>query len=175
MVDLVLALGLLSAAAALLWYVVTLLVRAAGSPLSGLIERRRVARSVAHARAADRWIADGDVPRALAAIRVAFYLRPVANAEIASAVANHHTGLLSRLLALTADGEHGTVRLFSLARVDRLLTERAALQRRLPIVASGGAVASRRELEADIRRNADELARALDMLVGEVLAGNGGN
>lgn len=169
MFDLIAALALLACAMVLLAYLGALLLRAAGPPLQRFAERRRIAHSLECGRFADRAMAAGDVPAAIVQIRRAFYLRPVTSTESAAAVANHHTGLLSRLLALTAEERTGGVRLLALAKVDRLLTERSALQRRF-VAASRSPVRQRREVETRLRDNGAALARALDQLAAEVLA-----
>lgn len=168
MVDLILAGVLLLVSVALLGYLGALLVRAAGVPLGGLAERRRISRSLARGRSADRHMAAGDVAAAVAAIRLAFYLRPLSSSASAAQVANHHTGLLSRLLALSSEERRDGVRLLSLAKVDRLLAERSALQRRL--LAETQNRTQRHEVETRLTGNAAELAKALDQLASEVLA-----
>jgi len=112
----------------LLLYLISLLFNAASLPLGGFFERQRFARYVARARRCDQLMQHGDTEQALRQLRAAFYLYAVSNRGLASSVANHHTALLSRLIAITSELQDGTVRLLSLAKTDRLLTERSELQ-----------------------------------------------
>jgi len=170
MVEILLAGVLLLISAAILWYLGALVVNAAGLPLGALLAKWHFRRYLAHAHSADRFIGIGDVDSALREIRRAFYLRPVVNNEIAALVAKHHTGLLSRILALTAENHGGGVRLLSLAKVDHLLGERAALQRRLVAVRQGAPLSHRTEVETRLSRNGNELGKALAQLAVEVSA-----
>jgi hypothetical protein len=170
MFDLVLAIALLGLAGAILWYVGALVLQAAGLPLGRSLVRLRVARHVAHARNADRLIAAGERDAALARIRRAFFLGTVTDAGLLAEVANHHTGLLSRMLALTSEHGAGGVRLLSLAKVDRLLTERATLQRRLLQLRRNGSRQAATEAAARVDTNTADLAHALDQLAAEIAA-----
>lgn len=170
MLDLVLAIALPGFAGAIVWYVGTLVLRAAGLPLGRSLVHLRFARHRARVRAADRLIAAGEREAALAAIRHAFFLGPVTDSGLLDEVANHHTGLLSRMLALTAENGAGGVRLLSLAKVDRLLTERATLQRRLVQVRRNGTRPARREAAARVDANTADLAHALDQFAAEIAA-----
>src|SRR4051812_44515037 len=108
----------------LMLYLLGILFNAVSLPLGVVFERQRFARSVARARRCDGLLREGNTDQALRELRAAFYLHPVSNRALASAVANHHTALLSRLIAITNDVQGGSVRLLSLAKTDRLLTER---------------------------------------------------
>jgi len=154
----------------LMLYLVGLLFNAASLPLGGLLERQRFARYVARARRSDALMQQGDVDRALVVLRSAFYLAPVSNRGLATTVANHHTGLLSRLIAVTADVQGGAVRLLSLAKTDRLLTERSELQRRYFAVRQGAPRHRLREIQEQLRINSRDLEAALQQLVAEVRA-----
>jgi hypothetical protein len=107
---------------------------ASGTAASGTwtvgIERWRINRCITHGRRGDALREQGNLDAALREYQAAFFLHPVRDRQLATIVANHHTGLLSRLIAITEDVQGGTVRLFSLAKVDRLLNERSDLQRR---------------------------------------------
>jgi hypothetical protein len=103
-------------------------------------------------------------------LRAAFYLYAVSNRALASTVANHHTALLSRLIAITSDVQGGTVRLLSLAKADRLLTERSELQRRFFAAKQGAPRLRLREIQRQLDANSRELAAALQQLISEVRA-----
>ena len=154
----------------LLLYLISLLFNAASLPLGRLFERQRFARCVARARRCDALIQNGAIEPALRQLRAAFYLHPVSNRALATAVANHHTALLSRLLAITADVQGGTVRLLSLAKTDRLLTERSDLQRRYFTARQGSRRERIREIQSQLNANARELEGALQQLIAEVRA-----
>jgi len=152
----------------LLLYLVGLLFNAASLPLGGFFERQRFARYVARARRCDQLMQQGDVEHALRQLRAAFYLNAVTNRALASSVANHHTALLSRLIAITSELQDGTVRLLSLAKTDRLLTERSELQRRYFAARQGAPRQRLREIERQLAANSHELEAALRQLVAEV-------
>ena len=170
MLDVALAFALLGLAGAILWYILMLVARATNLPLGKWFASWRLARCVAHATAADRLIEAGNRDAALVEIRRAFFLAFVADREIAARVTNHHTGLLSRMLALTADRGDEAVRLLSLAKVDRLLSERAALLRRLSTLRQSGTRAAGADATERLRRNSGDLEQALDQLVAEIRA-----
>src|SRR5262249_38337715 len=130
MVNALLATVLVFVSIGILLYLIGLLFNAASLPLGGLLERQRFALYAARARRCDALMQRGQTEQALRQLRAAFYLHAVTNRALATSVANHHTALLSRLIAITSDLQGGTVRLLSLAKTDRLLTERSELQRR---------------------------------------------
>jgi hypothetical protein len=154
----------------LLLYLVGLLFNAATLPLGGLWERQRFARYAARARRCDALLEQGSLEPALRQLRAAFYLHAVGSKSLASEVANHHTALLSRLIAITSDVQGGTVRLLSLAKTDRLLTERSELQRRYFAARQGARRDRVREIQGQLRGNGRELTAALEQLIGEVRA-----
>ena len=170
MLNALLATLLVLASVGVLLYVLGLLFNAASLPLGGLLERQRFARYVARARRCDELLQQGHVEPALRLLRTAFYLHAVSNRSLASSVANHHTGLLSRLISITSDLQGGTVRLLSLAKTDRLLTERSELQRRYFAVKPGARSARLREMQRQLRVNSRELEAALEQLIAEVRA-----
>lgn len=161
---------LTTVALTILAYLGALLVGAMRLPVRQAIESRRLARHLARARTSDGCLARGDIDAALQEIHAAFYLVPLQQRDLAAAVANHHTALLSRLLALASDGAGDGVRLLSLAKTDRLLHERTGLQRTFFAVHQGNDRKRQRAVEADLTRNADELRRTLQLLIGEVRA-----
>lgn len=170
MLNASLAALLVLAAVGLLLYLGSLLFNAASIPLGGWLERRRFGRYVARAQQFDTALREGRPDDALRALRRAFYLHTVSTPSLAMSVANHHTGLLSRLIALTADRQHGTVRLLSLAKVDRLLTERSALQRHYLAARQSRRPSRVRELHRQLRANSRDLAVALEHLIAEARA-----
>lgn len=170
MLNALLATVLVFASIGLLLYLVGLLFNAASLPLGGLLERQRFARYVARARRCDAFMQHGDVDAALEQLRAAFYLHAVANRSLATAVANHHTGLLSRLISITSDLQGGSVRLLSLAKTDRLLTERSELQRRYFAAKQSPRSERRRELRRQLEANGRDLEAALQQLIAEVRA-----
>ncbi len=170
MVDALLAAVLVFVSIGVVLYLVGLLFNAASLPMGGLFERQRFARHAARARRADALLQRGNVEQALRQLRAAFYLRAVRSRALASAVANHHTALLSRLIAITSDVQGGSVRLLSLAKADRLLTERSELQRRYFAARQGARRERVREIEAQLHANSGELEGTLQQLVAEVRA-----
>ena len=170
MLNALLAALLVLVSVGLLLYLIGLLFNAATLPLGGLLERQRFARYVARARRCDALMQQGRVEPALLQLRAAFYLYAVHNRALASSVANHHTALLSRLIAVTSEVQGGSVRLLSLAKTDRLLAERSELQRRYLAMRQGAPRLRLREQEARLEANARELAAALQQLVAEVHA-----
>jgi hypothetical protein len=170
MLNALLATVLVFISVGLLLYLIGLLFNAASLPLGGLLERQRFARYVARARRCDALMQQGQTEQALRLLRAAFYLHPVSNRSLASDVTNHHTGLLSRLISITSDVQGGTVRLLSLAKTDRLLTERSELQRRYFAAKQGPRSQRLRDLQQQLHENSRELEAALQQLVAEVHA-----
>ena len=170
MFNALLATVLVFAAMGVLLYLVGLLFNAASLPLGGLFERQRFARHAARLRRGDALMEQGNVEQALREFRAAFYLHAVVSRSLGSAVANHHTALLSRLIAITSDVQGGSVRLLSLAKADRLLTERSELQRRYFAARQGARRERVREIQAQLQSNSAELSAALQQLVAEVHA-----
>lgn len=170
MLNLALALVLGVVALGLLAYIIALCAGALGGPLGGYLERQRFAQRVARAERIDRLLQQGQVDAALPLVVGSFYLSTLRSPGLASAVANHHTGLLSRLIALTSEAQGGSVRLLSLAKTDRLLAERAALQKRHAAGAQGGSPQRRRTVRQQLETNRKALQAALTQLVDEVRA-----
>jgi hypothetical protein len=170
MLNALLATVLVFVSVGVMLYLVGILFNAASLPLGGLLERQRFARYVARARRCDMLMQQGHTDQALHELRTAFYLHAVSNRALASAVTNHHTALLSRLIAITSDLQGGTVRLLSLAKTDRLLTERSELQRRYFAVRQGAPRQRVNELQEQLRANSRELEAALQQLIAEVHA-----
>lgn len=170
MLNLLLALLLGAVSLALLAYLVAIIAGALGAPLGGYLERQRFTQSVARAERADELLQQGRLDEGLALLRRSFHLTTVRRQALAGAVANHHTGLLSRLIALTSEAQGGTVRLLSLAKADRLLGERAALQKRYLALAQSGSPQKRRDVRRQLETNRRELEATLGKLIEEVRA-----
>ncbi|MCX8070953.1 MAG: hypothetical protein N3C12_00680 [Candidatus Binatia bacterium] len=149
-------------------YLVTLLASAAAEPLEQLWENRRFEQHRQRASQSDAWLQAGAFDLALQSLRAGFYLQPVRQRRLSGEIFNHHAALLARIIALTNELCGGTVRLFSLARADRLLADRADLQRRFLRACELGSASQQRDLLDQLDRNARELRAALDQLFAEV-------
>jgi hypothetical protein len=170
MLNLLLAALVVSASIGLLLYLVGLLLNAASLPLGGWMERRRFARYVARAHRCDAFMKQGRTDQALRQLRAAFYLHEISNRSLATSVANHHTGLLSRLISMTSEMQDGSVRLLSLAKTDRLLTERSELLRRYFAARQSPRQGRVRELRSQLHANSRDLSAALEQLIAEARA-----
>ncbi len=170
MFALVSGLALTLVAIAILAYLGALIVGAAWPPLQHRIAKRSLGRHLQRARSSDAYLARGEIDAALQEIEAAFYFGPIHERDLATTVANHHTALLSRLLAVASDAAGDGIRLLSLAKVDRLLHERAALQRTAFATRQGQDRRRRLEVEAQLETNGDELRRVVALLLAEVRA-----
>jgi hypothetical protein len=141
---------------------------AARSPVGAFLEQRQFERHVAHAQRGDRCLQDGALASALRAFEAALYPYPPRSAAMAKAIANHHTGLLSRLIAAADHVQGERVRLMSLAKADRLFHERAALQHRYLALRQSGSRQRLRALEQELRVNTRELRATLSALTAEI-------
>lgn len=168
MLEALFATLVVAASFAILFYLGGILFNALSTPLGNLLERQRFTRHATHARRSDELLQQGDINNALAEIHAAFYLHAVYNRNLASAVANHHTALLARLIAITSDMQGGGVRLLSLAKTDRLLSERSELQRRYFAARQGSPRERLREILHRLGANSRELDAALQQLISEV-------
>ncbi len=149
-------------------YLGSVLWGAARPPLGAFLERQQFTRHVARAQRGDQRLRDGDVGGALAEFEAALYPHPPHSAVLARAIADHHTGLLSRLMA-AADAVQGRrVRLISLAKADRLFHERAALQQRYVALRQSGSRQRLRQLEQEFRFNTRDLRTTLGALSTEI-------
>jgi hypothetical protein len=151
-----------------LGYLGNVLWGAARTPLRTFFERQQFERHVARAQRADQLLQDGDVAGALAELEAALYPHPPHAAAMARAITNHHTGLLSRLMAAADSMQGPRVRLISLAKADRLFHERAALQQRYVALRQSGSRQRLRQLEQDFRANTRELRATLSALSAEI-------
>jgi hypothetical protein len=170
MLNALIAIALVLISVGVLLYLLGLLFNAVSLPLGGLWERQRFARCAARARRCDQLLQAGRIDPALRQLRAAFYLHTVTSRPLSSTVANHHTALLSRLIAVTSDLQGGSVRLLSLAKTDRLLSERSELQRRYFTAKQGGRRQRLHEVLGQLQTNRRELDAALQQLIGEVRA-----
>lgn len=161
-------LAVLALSLAVLVYLGSVLWGAARGPLGAFLERQQFERHVARIDRADRLLREGDVSGALLELEAALYPQPPQTAAMARAVANHHTGLLSRLIAAADSVQGQRVRLISLAKADRLFHERAALQQRYVALRQSGSRQRLRQLEQDFRANTRELRAALNALSAEI-------
>jgi len=141
---------------------------AARGPLGSFFERQQFDRHVAHAQRGDRHLQEGALAPALAEFEAAFYPYPPHSAAMAKAIANHHTGILSRLIAAADQVQGQRVRLISLAKADRLFHERAALQHRYVALRQSGSRQRLRALEQELRANTRELRATLSALSAEI-------
>ncbi len=170
MLSAVVAALVVLASVGLLLYLIGLLFNAASLPLGGWLERHRFSRYVARARQCDALMQQGRTDQALQQLRTAFYLHEVSTRSLATSVANHHTGLLSRLISITSELQDGTVRLLSLAKTDRLLTERSEIQRRYFAAKQSPRGARLRELRTQLHANSRDLESTLVQLIAEARA-----
>ncbi len=150
------------------YFLTSLLWQAARVPVGALFERQRIERCVARARLGDACLERGEIAAALAEFEAAFYPHPVRDRASAQAVMNHHTGLLSRLIAAADHLQGERVRLISLAKADRLFQERNALQKRYLTLVQSGSRQRLRELDNEVRANTRELRATLASLAAEI-------
>jgi hypothetical protein len=149
-------------------YLSGMLWGAARGPVGAFFERQQFERHVAHAQRGDRYLQEGALVQALGEFEAALYPNPPQSAAMAKAIANHHTGLLSRLIAAADHVQGDRVRLISLAKADRLFHERAALQHRYVALRQSGSRQRLRALEQELRGNARELRATLSALAAEI-------
>jgi hypothetical protein len=141
---------------------------AASLPVGVFLERQQFERHVAQAQRGDRCLREGALAQALSAFEAALYPYPPRSAAMAKSIANHHTGLLSRLIAAADQVQGERVRLISLAKADRLFHERAALQQRYVALRQSGSRQRRRAVEQELRTNLRELRATLSALTAEI-------
>jgi hypothetical protein len=141
---------------------------AARGPVGAFMERQQFERHVAHAQRGDRFLRDGATAQALNEFEAALYPHPPQSAAMAKAIANHHTALLSRLIAAADQVQGQRVRLISLAKADRLFHERAALQHRYVALRQSGSRQRLRALEQELRANTRELRTTVNALTAEI-------
>jgi hypothetical protein len=156
---------------AVLIYLGSVLWGAARGPLGAFVERQQIERHVARSQQGDRLLTAGDLTAALRQFEAAFYPHPAQTAAMARTVADHHTALLSRLIAAADHMQGERVRLMSLAKADRLFHERTALQTRYLALRQSGSRHRLRAIEAELHDNTRELRATLGALTAEIAAG----
>ncbi len=158
----------------LLGYLLTLLFKAASfselvQSLGSMLERAAFRRSVARCQEGDRLFGRGDLAGAVDAFSEAFFLKPLrVDAQLLSDVADHHAGLLSRLLAVADEMGKGRARLPSLAAVDRLLAERLELELERFRARKRGLEQQAREIERKLQENEQRVRESLNRLITEI-------
>jgi hypothetical protein len=164
------ALFLLPIAAGLVLGLVVLLLNPLAIPALAALERARFARRLARAARADSLVKGRRIEAALRELEQAFcFFTARADARLVEQIVAHHTGLLSRFLAVVDDLPQGRIRLLSLAKVDRVLDRRRALQTALLQLRNRSWRDGRRiQLERELARNARDLRGAVRELVADV-------
>jgi hypothetical protein len=164
------ALVLLPIALALVAGLVLLLARPLVVPALGVLERARFRRCLARAARGDAYLHARQVDPALRELEAAFCLMIVrSDARLVEQIGRHHTSLLSRLLSVADDLPHQRVRLFALAKVDRLLDRRGEMQHAYIQLHGRGLRDGRRILlERELRRNARETRAAVRELIADL-------
>ncbi len=170
MLNTLIAVVLVAVSIGLLFYLARLLWQALRLPLGALLERRRLERYLHRARRGDRYLEDGAIERALGEFKAAFYPYLARSRKLAEAVNNHHTGLLSRLIAAADQLDGERVRLMSLVKVDRLFNGRRMLQNRYLTLRKAGYSQRLGDVERAFSANTRDLRAALDALVAEITA-----
>ena len=165
--EAILGLGLAAIAASISLYLIRLLVRSVNLPVGSLWERYLFSRAIAQAQRGDAMLSQQRYRQGVDALSSAFYLRVVGDSQLASSIANHHSGILSRVLVLLEE-RHQSVRLLSLAKVDKLLNERTRLQRSYLALKAGAKRQRMRECAGELDGNATELRRAIAALADEL-------
>jgi hypothetical protein len=163
-----LAIAIVAVSIGVLVYLGGMLWGAARGPLGTFFERQQFDRHIAHLQRGDRSLHDGALAAALGEFEAAFYPHPPHSATMAKAIANHHTALLSHLIAAADQVQGERVRMISLAKADRLFHERAALQHRYLALRQSGSRQRLRALEHELRANTRELRATLSALTAEI-------
>jgi hypothetical protein len=170
MSTILVALVLVPVALALVAGLVLLLARPLVPPLLAMIERARFQRALARAARGDAHLHARQFDAALRELEGAFCLITVrSDARLVEQITRHHVGLLSRLLSVTDDLPPQRVRLFALAKVDRLLDRRGEMQRAYLQLRTRPLRDGRRlQLESELRRNARETRAAVRELIADL-------
>lgn len=169
MVQAVLAVTLAALSAAIVAYLTSVLWRAAGWPLAGYLDRRKLARCQTLVTRGDLALRDGQKADALRCFVAALFVGPVQSAELAAAVDKHHVGLLSRFIVAADLGPGDNLGSVSLALADRALRQRKSLQSAYVAAVQTGNRSRRREIEGALRGNGRDLHKAVTDLAVEVL------
>lgn len=150
--------------------ILTLLLRPLLGPALAAVERALFRRALAQAARGDAHLRAGATDQALRAFEHSFCLLTIrGEPRLAEQIGAHHTGLLSRLLTVADDLNPQRVRLFALAKVDRLLSRRAEMQRAYLHLRPRGFRDGRRiQLARELRRNARDVRTAVRELVADI-------
>jgi hypothetical protein len=161
---------LLPIALALIAGLVLLLGRPLVFPALAAVERARFRRCLARAARGDAHLHGRLIEAGLRELEAAFCLMIVrSDTRLVEQIARHHAGLLARLLAVADDLPHERVRLFALAKVDRLLDRRGEMQRAYLQLRGRGARDGRRiQLERELRRNTRDTRAAIRELISDL-------
>jgi hypothetical protein len=170
MLSALIGIAVVAVSIGVLVYLASMLWGAARAPIGAFLERQQFDRYAARAARGDQHLRDGGTNEALAEFEAALYPHLPHTAVMAKAIANHHTALLSRLMAAADSVQGERVRLISLAKADRLFHERAALQNRYLALRQSGSRQRLRTLEQEFRANTRELRATLAALAAEIAA-----
>jgi len=170
MSTLIVALVLLPLALALLAGLVVLLVRPLLQPALAALERARFQRVLARAARAETYVRAKQIDVALLELEAAFcYMIVRSDTRLAEQIARHHVGLLSRLLSIADDAPQQRIRLFALAKVERLIDRRNDMQRAyLQLRARPRGDGRRSQLVRDLEINARETRAAVRELISDL-------
>jgi hypothetical protein len=150
-------------------YLLVLLFYAFMSAFGGVFEDMLFRRHTARCAQGDALLKKGDLSGAMQTFARSFFLNPVRrNSELLSDIANFHTGLLSRLLTIADDLGNGRARLPTLARTDRLLSERLELQLDYFRSQKRDDHARLHDLERHLRENQTRVRSAITQLITEI-------
>jgi len=169
MVNVLLATLLAIVAVAVVAYLLSLLLGAIGWRTSVSVDGLRLRRGRNKVRRGDALLRNGDAIGALVAFDAAYLPHAVRSSRAAREVERHHTGLLSRFMAVADQARGERLHLIALTKVDRLLARRAVLQEKL-LTAWRGGVANPREVRREFDAVSKELGGAIRALAKEVVA-----
>jgi len=164
------ALVLLPLAIVLVIGILVLLAQPLLGPALSAIEWARFRRSLARIRRGDEYLRNRQIESALREFESAFCLMIVrSEPRLVQEIAQHHVGLLSRLLTVADSSPQPRVRLLALAKVDRLLDRREEMQRaHLQLRHRSVRDGRRIQLERELRRNAREVRAAARELIADL-------
>lgn len=164
------ALLIIPLAMALVAGLLLLVARPLAGPALAAIERQRLALAERHALSCDAHVAAGRFDHALRSLEQAFCLMQVRTGPaMLDAIAAHHLGLLSRVLAIADASPTRRVRPLALAKVERLLDRRREMQQALLRLHDRPSTdARRRQLTAEVDHNRIEVRRAIRELTADL-------
>jgi hypothetical protein len=147
-----------------------LIARPLAGPLTTLVERQRLHLAERQAATCDAHLAAGRLDQGLRALEQSFCLITVRTGPaMLDAIAAHHLGLLSRVLAIADASPTHRVRPLALAKVERLLERRREMQRALlQLGARPAADARRQQLTAELQRNRTQARLAIRELTADL-------